>query len=120
MSNLGWYQLMTTWAKKVGGPKQFMGAIFGTGAALGAVVVKGKNRIDRELNDREKKRESAIIYTVLKDGIINEGLSFKVGENFRVLEYDRDIGLIEKIGDDKNPYVVSLSFLHTISDYGQC
>ena len=36
MSNLGWYQLMTTWAKKVGGPKQFMAMIFGAGAAAAA------------------------------------------------------------------------------------
>lgn len=120
MSNLGWYQLMTTWAKKVGGPKQFIGIIFGSGATAAAAFIEGKNWIGRKLNDKEKKRESTIIYTVMKDGISNEGLSFKVGENFRVLEYDRDIGLIEKIGGDNNPYVVSLSFLYTISDYGQC
>ncbi|MBP3871960.1 MAG: hypothetical protein J6E46_13410 [Faecalicoccus sp.] len=119
MSNLGWYQLMTTWAKKVGGPKQFMAMIFGAGAAAATAVVEGINWISRDLSDKEKKRESTIIYTVMKDGISKEGLSFKVGENFRILEYDRDIGLIEKIGDDKNPYVVSLSFLHTISDYGE-
>lgn len=34
MSNLGLYQKMTTWAKKMGGPLQFLGAV-----AVGGYIV---------------------------------------------------------------------------------
>ena len=32
MSNLGWYQIMTTMAKKVGGPLKLAGLLVGGGA----------------------------------------------------------------------------------------
>ena len=35
MSNLGWYQILTSMAKKVGGPKQLVGMILGGGVLLG-------------------------------------------------------------------------------------
>lgn len=36
MGNLGWYQLLTTWAKKVGGPKQLMLLL----AAGGYIIIR--------------------------------------------------------------------------------
>lgn len=35
MSNLGWYQKLTTAAKAVGGPKKLLGLILASGAAAG-------------------------------------------------------------------------------------
>ena len=52
MSNLGAYQWLTTVAKKVGGPKNFVLIIAGTGAVIckgGEIVVK---KIIKELKNK--------------------------------------------------------------------
>jgi hypothetical protein len=121
MSNLGWYQILTSTAKKVGGPKQLIGLIAGGGALLGGGAVAGgsvlKKKISSKLAKKRQEAEAAVLYTVYTEGKSNEGLLFKVGDTFKVLETDGDAGLIEKIGDENNPYFVSLKFLSTISDY---
>lgn len=121
MSNLGWYQIMTTVAKKVGGPKNLFMLVLGGGAVLGGTATAGvvtvKNKVKDGLEKKKQIEEAAIVYTVKTEKSSNEGLLFKVGDRFKVLERDGDAGLIEKIGDDKNPYFVSLAFLSTISDY---
>ena len=121
MSNLGLYQVLTSMAKKVGGPGQLIGIMIGGGAILGGGAVAAGFSFKKKANDElEKKRqeaEAAVIYTVNAEGKSNEGLLFKVGDTFRILETDGDAGLIEKIGCDNNPYFVSLKFLSTISDY---
>ena len=49
MGNLGWYQVMTTSAKRVGGPVNLLGiilgfgAIAGGGAVMGGMAIKKKN-----------------------------------------------------------------------------
>ena len=121
MSNLGWYQIITSVAKKVGGPKQLIGILIGGGVLIGGSAVAGgnaiKKRIESKIDKKRQAEEAAIIYTVIAEGKSNEGLIFKVGDTFRVLETDGDAGLIEKLGDENNPYFVSLKFLKTISDY---
>ena len=121
MSNLGWYQILTTLAKKVGGPKRLITLLVGGGAILGGSAVAGgsaiKKKVYSELDKKKKAEASAKIYTVKKEGKSNEGLLFSEGDTFKVLEIDGDAGLIEKIGDDNNPYFVSLKFLNSISDY---
>lgn len=121
MSNLGLYQTLTSWAKKVGGPKNLILLIGGIGAGIGSAVTLCVKVLKEKINiEQERKRqtvEASVIYTVSVEGKSNEGLLFKVGDTFRVLEYDGDAGLIEKIGDKNNPYFVSLQFLSTISDY---
>ena len=121
MSNLGWYQILTSMAKKVGGPKRLIGIFVGGGALLGSGVFAGgnalKKKIKTSLEKKKKEEEAATLYKVNTEGRSNEGLLFKVGETFRVLETDGDAGLIVKDGDANNPYFVSLKFLSTISDY---
>lgn len=112
---------MTSVAKKVGGPGNFVALIvsaslfIGGSAALG--IKKIKKRID--LNEDNKKREalSAVIFTVHTDGCSNEGLNFHTGDKFRVLETTGDVTLIELIGNNKNPYIVSGELLSSISSY---
>lgn len=126
MSNLGGYQVLTTLAKKVGGPGKLVALIAGGGAIAGGIVVKGgefavKKGKQAIAKRKEKKKDSAIrtdvIYTVEQDAESNKGLEFKVGDRFRVLEYDGDAILIELIGNDNNPYFVSGELLKEISDY---
>lgn len=57
------------------------------------------------------------VYSATAECISNEGLAFKIGDQFRVLEIDRDAVLIEKIVDNNNPYFVSEELLTNISNY---
>ena len=114
MSNLGLYQWFTTAAKKVGGPLILLalftggGFLGGVGLTSGAVCLYSK---------KAKQRNSKTIYHVLTDGVSNEGLEFKINDEFKVLNRDKQAVLIEKIGDDNNPYFVAYDFLKSISDY---
>ncbi len=120
-SNLGWYQVMTTWSKKVGGPKQFMGLLLGAGTLAGIGLNElghgVKKFFTQKAEEKNKLAEAAIVHTINKEQCSNEGLLFRVGDQFKVLERDGDAVLIEKIGDDNNPYFVSAKFLRSISDY---
>ncbi len=121
MGNLGWYQIMTTVAKKVGGPKNLLLLVAGGGAIIGGGAVAGtaaiKNKVTNELDKKKQIKDSAVVYTVKEEKTSNEGLLFKSGDKFKVLERDGDAALIERIGDDNNPYFVSVIFLSSISDY---
>lgn len=118
MGNLGGYQRLTTAAKKVGGPKNLVLIIAGMGAVSEFLVERSIKEI------RKKKSKKRIIvdanikqYSVKKYGISNEGLEFEVGDRLILLEVDGDAVLIEKDGDENNPYFVSAELLKEISDY---
>lgn len=121
MSNLGGYQTLTTIAKKVHGPKNLVILLVGGGIAIGAAATAGggaiKKKIQTEFDKKKKAAEAAVIFTVTKEMRSNEGLLFKTGDKFKILERDGDAGLIELIGNENNPYFVSLKFLSGISDY---
>lgn len=121
MSNLGWYQIMTTLSKRVGGPINLAGIVFGGGSLFGGGAVAGglliKNKVSQKLKQKELEEKASIIYTVEREGQSNEGLLFKENEQFKVLEADGNATLIEKLGDNNNPYFVSTKFLRSISDY---
>lgn len=119
MSNLGWYQVITTWSKKMGGPLQLLGAV----AVGGYVVIRtfeagGKTvfkKVKKSLNSKDKVIIGSYVVNVA--GKSNEGVQFEVGDQFHVLEITGDIVLIEKIGDLNNPYFVSADLLRSISDF---
>lgn len=121
MSNLGWYQTMTTVAKKVGGPINLGKIVLGTGIVIGGTIYYGcskiKKKIDTTLAEKKRTELNAKIYTVNKNGQSNEGLQFLMGDQFKVLEIDGDAALIEKFKDKNNPYFVSAQFLKSISDF---
>lgn len=120
-SNLGWYQYMTTAAKKVGSPKKLACIVFGSGAIIGGGVVVGgiaiKNKVGTALDEKRKERETTDIHTVIADGQSNEGVEFKTGDKFKILEIDGEAVLIERLDDENNPYYISVDFLRSISDY---
>ena len=121
MSNLGWYQSLTTLAKKVGGPQNLVAGIFALGAFAGGGIVAVGSALKKMVSDMlEQKRqdiEKAISYTVNVEGQSNEGLLFKKGDTFKVIEKDGDAALIIKDNDENNPHFVSRKFLSSISDY---
>lgn len=118
MSNLGLYQLMTTWSKKVGGPKNFMALLMGSGYIIGKGSEFAVKKIAKRIKSSDKKEECNVkIFTVTSDGRSNNGLKFNIGDKYKVLESDEKSILIEKIGDANNPYFVSADFLSSISDF---
>lgn len=126
MSNLGAYQWLTTTAKKVGGPKNLFMIIAGSGAIAGVGVYKcGEFLIKKAVKEmkkiagKEKLSEIADtkLYTVTVEDTSNDGVVFKTGDKFRILETDKDAVLIEKVGDSNNPYFVSAELLRNISNY---
>lgn len=121
MSNLGWYQVITTLSKKVGGPLNLLGIVAGVGVIGGVAGTKGVEALvgsqKKKAAEKEKTAELLKTYTVSKEGLSNEGLQFHVGETFKVLERDGNAVLIEKLGDDNNPYFVAAELLNEISDY---
>lgn len=125
MSNLGAYQWITTVSKKVGGPVNLLLLTSAAGAAAGITVYKcgeiavkkcvkavKTHKANRSANESERK-----LYCINESGESNEGLTFNAGDRFYVLGVDGDAVLIEKIGNDNNPYFVSAELLHSISDY---
>lgn len=122
MSNLGDYQRMTILAKKVGGLKNLAVIIAGAGAVASVALYKGgeivKEKVRKKKNKEKLKETSdSIVYSITVDGVSDDGLEFKIGDQFRVLETVKNAVLIEKIGDDNNPYFVSVEFLEMISNY---
>ena len=118
MSNLGLYQTMTTVAQKVGGPKKLLLLVAAGGYGVLRIGEAGIKKFIRVIIQyKNNNMISSKLYVVHSAGESNEGLCFVVGDAFRVLESDGDAVLIEKIGEDNNPYFVSRELLLTISDY---
>lgn len=119
MGNLGGYQLMTTVAKKVGGPKML--ALLTAGA--GYVIVRlGEGGLKKGIGVLRARGAPCAtkgqVFRAFADG--EEGdLSLRVGDEYRVLECDGDAILIEVLDDPNNPYFVSSRLLRLISDFPQ-
>lgn len=120
MGNLGAYQVMTTIAKRVGGPKNLEGILIGSGIAIGVGLTKSGefivNKVRKIANKNTSLTMESAVFTVTVGGIDNSGLEFSIGDKFKVLECDGEAILIEKIGDLNNPYFVPDEFLLKISD----
>ena len=118
MGNLGGYQILTTVAKKLGGPGRLVAVtmaggyvVFRTAEAAGKTIYQKVKEIRTEHIERIKT------YTVITDATDQQGMVFKKGDRFNVLESDGDAILIELIGNKNNPYFVSKEFLKDISDF---
>ena len=121
MSNLGFYQTMTTFAKKVGGPVKLVGIIAIGGYIVlrsgEALVKKSVKTIKTRLDSKKLQIEDSKVYEVITDSEDKNGVKLYIGDKFRILESDGEAVLIEKIGDNNNPYVVSATFLSSISNF---
>jgi len=121
MSNLGTYQLMTTLAKKVGGPKVLACGLAVLGWAVGrsgeagakAIVNKFRNAPHASSDYRHLGEAFAVTDTTE----LTEGLIMNEGSTFHVLERDQDSILITVPEDKNNPYFVSAAKLSKISNY---
>lgn len=117
MSNLGMYQLITTVSKKAGGPVNFLLMVATGGYITGRTVEWAVKNIFKALAEEEKDSR---IHTLKSSYVIagNEGKYCELGpgDQYRILARDGDAVLIEKIGNQNNPYYVSKSFLENITE----
>lgn len=116
MSNLGLYQSVVTAMKKCGGPVKFLAYVGIGGYAVIRAGEAGVKKVYRMIKNR-KGGIPLKEYVVKKEGVSNEGLKFNVGDCFKVLGTDGDATLIDKIGEEDNPYCVATELLVDISDY---
>lgn len=101
----------------VGGPINLLLLTAAAGAAIykgSEIAVKQCAKAIKAHNANETAAEDILYATVIANKS-NEGLEFAEGDQFRVLEADGDSVLIEKLGDNNNPYFVSKELLHRIS-----
>lgn len=117
MSNLGWYQWITTASKKVGGPLNLLAIFGGSCLAVGGTVGSVITNKYRDIKDK-KELKTLGTYSVKKDAEIKKiKLVLKTGDQIAILAADDDSILIIKNGDKDNPYFVSADFLKGCSDY---
>jgi len=123
MGNLGQYQLLTTVAKKVGGPAILLVGTAIGGWFIGRLTEVGGKQIVRVAKSKFTKRSgpevtpARIIFTVHTDGDATSELKLHVNDEYRVLERDKDAVLIEVLDNANNPYFVSGEILASISDF---
>lgn len=117
MSNLGGYKTLVVSAKKFGGPAGLVATIaissIVTSRSIEAAVKKAK----KEINRRRSKTTSELsgeFFSVAAANESEDGLKLKIGDKFRILHRENFAALIEILGDDDNPYMVSNDFLNQI------
>ncbi len=116
MNNLRSYKTITILSKKLGGPINLCLTILGTGIVLGNL-----DRIIKVFTKNRKTSGSAHdlpIFSVHSEYVDNNGADFFDGDQFIVLEEDKNSVLIEIINDSTNPYFVDKDILKEISNYG--
>ena len=122
MGNLGQYQLLTTLAKKVGGPAVLIVGTAIGGWFVGRVTEVGGKKVVKVAKSKLTKRRAPVaasgrIFTVHTDGDASSELKLHVDDEYRVLERDKDAVLIEVLDNANNPYFVSGEILASISDF---
>ncbi|MCM3615732.1 hypothetical protein M3672_14970 [Microbacterium enclense] len=120
MGNLGMYQHMVVLAKKVGGPLVLGGLVALGGWAVGRGGEAGGkgvfHAVRRRKESKSRTTEALRIFVVANAAECGGGLTLEPGDRFRILGSVEDGVLIERIGDDASPYVVSVDLLIEISD----
>ncbi len=115
MSNLGIYQIITTVSKKIGGPGIFIALVAGSGYLVLRGVEFGTKKVVKHFQKMNQDKDNLLV--ISNNGKSNEGILFQDGDQIRVIEKDKNVLLIEKIGDTNSPYYVSEKFMESISTY---
>jgi hypothetical protein len=113
------YQLITTIAKKVGGPRVLLLVVAAGGAVVlkaGEVIVAKGMSMKRTFDARAEEAAKSRVYRVAENADAGGGLTLRAGDEFRVLARDDDTLLIEVVGSQENPWYVSAAQLVSISD----
>lgn len=109
-SNLGTYKVMTTLAKKVGGPVSLAAITMGIGYVGGTAIKFTAGKIISRMKKNQNLAEttdSNEIYTANVTAQFEDEVYFTQGDCFRIVAKDEDALIIEIIGAERNPYLVS-------------
>lgn len=122
MSNLGAYQVMTTLAKRVGGPKFLLGYTMVGGYFVLRISEAGVKKVVTTIKslyaDLSDNAQDCNEYTVTTSATGNDGVHYHAGDKIRILDQlEGNAALIEKVGDENSPYLETVSFLKSISSY---
>jgi hypothetical protein len=124
MSRWADYQLITTIASKIGGPRVLALAVAAAGAVVyksGEVgvkfIVKRVKGVQENLVVRAEAAAEDGLYRVTKDADVGDGLRLSVGDVFRILARDGDVVLIQVIGDADDSHYVSRDLLEAVSEF---
>ena len=120
MSNLGTYQVMTTVAKRMGGPGYLLIACGGAGYCILRVAEAGGKKAVKayKMHKETKEKEASPTYSIVVPYSDKFGLQLKAGDRVRIVETDGDSYLIDKLGDKNNPYFISGEKLKAIVSQG--
>ncbi|WP_314019241.1 hypothetical protein [Lancefieldella parvula] len=123
--NLGFYQVAVVAIKKVGGPKNFIRlcaavgvSLIGVGVAAGPKLIEFFHRLVKVFKGKtdEQILDQAEECQVVQEGAAEEGVYFHVGEQIKVIYKEKDMALIYRMNDKNSPYLVSTSFLTSITN----
>ncbi|MGW4372366.1 hypothetical protein ACWEJ7_01705 [Streptomyces albidoflavus] len=108
---------MTTAAKQVGGPKALLVGV----GVLGYLAVRGLEAGATAVHRKrwrafknESESTSDDVFVVTADGDDGNGLTVLAGNEVRVLKDVGEAVLVEIIGGQNNPYMVSPTFLASV------
>lgn len=118
MNCLNEYQTAASWTKKVGGPRNLGGLIFGAGLLSGLLLsavawIMVENT--REEDDRKETSKKNNTFEVTNPGVDQAGLVFEAGDEFTVLSKKDGSVFIVMNDDESNPVYVSDVFLKSVS-----
>ncbi len=125
MGNLGGYETVTKFIKKIGGPKVFVGLLatgaavsFGFGAALRPKIEKVKGKIlKKKASEKGFNKEEPYRFTC--DYELLKGPNVSEGDGFVVLEVLDDVAIIACENDLDTPFVIGIDELKSISNFGK-
>jgi hypothetical protein len=117
MSNLGAYQTATTWCKKVGGVGNMTVILMVLGYGCGKIVEISGRAIAKRIRAKKETNQQVELIEVTSSGTDSSGLLLNEGDTYRVLYSDENMVLVEKIGAEDNPHMVSPDFLRSVSNY---
>lgn len=134
MSDLGFYQTLTTAVKRLGGPVPFCLVSFGVISGISIIAYKQyekspfKTKVDGLAQSFNKRIKSSpillkaqkknmlhgdqdITYVVYRDCSCEGGLTLRPGDRFTVVMRDEDAVLIAVHENENSPFFVSVEFL---------
>lgn len=120
MSNLGLYKVMTTLAKRVGGPMNLFlltaGCGYGIGRLTEAVIKRVIKRIMKSIKHFKEKPEDFPEYTLDKGFILDSGIILFENEKVRVID-EVEEGVLVARESDQYPFFILKEDLRKISSY---
>lgn len=114
MSKWAEYEMITTVAKKVGGPKKLVALIASGGVAIGVGFKTIYDKITKKI--KSVKANNHYAYSVNKTGYINDSIKLCEGTEFIVLNRDEDAVIIA-IKNTDEIYAAKYEMLLQLSDY---